>query len=93
MRANLELTQGQIFAEAVQMALAPALGRDTAHALVARRVPARGCASGVHLRDVLRDEPQRRRRARRRRARHASSIRSTISARADAFIDRVLARH
>jgi 3-carboxy-cis,cis-muconate cycloisomerase len=31
MRSNLELTQGQILAEAVQMALAPALGRDVAH--------------------------------------------------------------
>ena len=35
MRANLDLTQGQMLAEAVQMALAPALGRDVAHALVA----------------------------------------------------------
>ena len=35
MRANLQLLQGLLLAEAVQMALAPALGRDVAHALVA----------------------------------------------------------
>lgn len=35
MRANLELTHGLIMAEALTMALAPHLGRDTAHRLVA----------------------------------------------------------
>jgi 3-carboxy-cis,cis-muconate cycloisomerase len=35
MRANLDLTGGQIVAEAVMMALAPALGRERAHHLVA----------------------------------------------------------
>src|SRR6478736_1545070 len=35
MRANLDITQGLIFAEAVQMALAPWMGRGTAHSLVA----------------------------------------------------------
>jgi 3-carboxy-cis,cis-muconate cycloisomerase len=34
MRANLDLLQGLLLAEAVQMALAPALGRDAAHSLV-----------------------------------------------------------
>ena len=52
MRANLELTQGQVFAEAVQMALANALGRDRAHALVADACR-RAAKEHVHLRDVL----------------------------------------
>jgi len=56
MRANLEITRGQVFAEAVQMALAPVLGRDTAHALVADACR-RAAAKGVHLRDILRQEP------------------------------------
>lgn len=56
MRANLELTQGQVFAEAVQMALAPSLGRDAAHALVAGACR-RAAAQGAHLRDVLLREP------------------------------------
>jgi len=57
MRANLDLTRGQIFAEAAQMALAPAIGRDTAHALVGRACR-RAAAEGAHLRDILLQEPQ-----------------------------------
>jgi 3-carboxy-cis,cis-muconate cycloisomerase len=57
MRANVDLTHGQIFAEAVQMALAPALGRDVAHGLVAD-VCRRAAADGRHVRDVLADEPR-----------------------------------
>ena len=56
MRANLDLTQGQIYAEAVQMALAPKLGRDAAHALVAGACRSAG-ASRVHLRDILLADP------------------------------------
>ena len=56
MRANLDLTQGQLMAEAVQMALAPALGRDAAHALVAAAC-GRASAQRRHLRDVLGAEP------------------------------------
>jgi 3-carboxy-cis,cis-muconate cycloisomerase len=52
MRANIGLTQGQLFAEAVQMALAPKLGRDVAHKLVAD-VCRRAAAEGRHVRDVL----------------------------------------
>ncbi|MEO8509571.1 MAG: 3-carboxy-cis,cis-muconate cycloisomerase [Betaproteobacteria bacterium] len=52
MRANLDLLQGLLLAEAVQMALAPTLGRDVAHALVA--AAARDAiAQKRHLRDVL----------------------------------------
>ncbi len=57
MRANLELTQGQIHAEAVQMALAGALGRDRAHALVADACR-RAAGEGVHLRELLRGIPE-----------------------------------
>jgi 3-carboxy-cis,cis-muconate cycloisomerase len=57
MRANLELTRGLIFAEAVQMALAPRIGRDTAHTLVGRACR-RAAAEGAHLRDILLQEPQ-----------------------------------
>ena len=57
MHANLDLTQGQILAEAVQMALAPALGRDVAHSLVGAACK-RALADRRHLREALRDEPQ-----------------------------------
>jgi 3-carboxy-cis,cis-muconate cycloisomerase len=57
MRANLDLTRGLIFAEAVQMALAPAMGRDAAHALVASACR-RAVAEGMHLRDILEAEPK-----------------------------------
>ena len=56
MRANLEITQGLIFAEAVQMALAPKIGRDTAHSLVASACR-RATAESAHLRDILAQEP------------------------------------
>lgn len=56
MRANLDLTHGQIYAEAAQMALAPGLGRDAAHTLVALACR-RAAAGGVHLRDILLADP------------------------------------
>ena len=56
MRSNLDLTHGLIFAEAVQMALAPKLGRDAAHTLVAGACR-RAAADNVHLRDILVREP------------------------------------
>jgi 3-carboxy-cis,cis-muconate cycloisomerase len=52
MRTNVELTRGLVFAEAVQMELAPKLGRDAAHALVARACR-EAAAEGAHLRDIL----------------------------------------
>jgi 3-carboxy-cis,cis-muconate cycloisomerase len=57
MQRNLDLTQGLIFAEAVQMALAPQIGRDTAHSLVATACR-RAVADGVHLREILAHEPR-----------------------------------
>ncbi len=57
MRANLEITRGLIFAEAVQMVLAEQMGRQPAHELVEA-----GCRSAQkqqrHLRDVLAGDPK-----------------------------------
>ena len=83
MRANLELTQGQIFAEAVQMALATALGRDCAHALVADACR-RAAKERVHLREVLRAVPEVASALRLRRPSTACSIPPTTSAKAAA---------
>ena len=55
MRANLDVTQGLIFAEAVQMALAPSLGRDTAHALVGA-ASKKSIAEKRSLREVLSED-------------------------------------
>jgi 3-carboxy-cis,cis-muconate cycloisomerase len=57
MRANLDLTHGQLMAEAVALALGTKLGRAVAHELVeqaCRRVN----ASGQHLRVTLAEDPQ-----------------------------------
>jgi 3-carboxy-cis,cis-muconate cycloisomerase len=91
MRENLDITQGQIMAEAVQMALAPKLGRDVAHSLVGAACK-RALADRRHLRDVLRDDPK-----------LGAVLDDAALARlfeptsylgsADAFIERVLARH
>jgi 3-carboxy-cis,cis-muconate cycloisomerase len=52
MRTNLESTQGLVFAESVQMALAPAMGREAAHTLVADACR-RAITARAHLRDIL----------------------------------------
>lgn len=57
MQGNLAITQGLVFAEAAQMALAHALGRDTAHSLVASACR-RAAAEQRHLRDILLAEPR-----------------------------------
>ena len=54
--ANLDVSHGQIMAEALTMALALRIGRDAAFALV-RELTARATAEGTHLRDTaLADE-------------------------------------
>ena len=55
MRANLELSRGQVMAEAVQMALAPKLGRDVAHQLVGD-ASKRATREGRHLKDLLTED-------------------------------------
>jgi 3-carboxy-cis,cis-muconate cycloisomerase len=57
MRRNLDATRGMITAEAVMMALAPALGRDEAHHVVAAAC-GRALEQDGHLLDVLCAEPR-----------------------------------
>ena len=52
MRANLELTQGLVLAEAVSIALAQKIGRDVAHHLI-EQCCKQAVREGVHLRAVL----------------------------------------
>lgn len=52
MRANLELTQGLVLAEAVSIALAQRIGRDAAHHLL-EQCCQQAVREGVHLRRVL----------------------------------------
>lgn len=55
MRANLDITRGLIFAEAVSMALAQHVGRQQAHELI-RAATLRSASQHRHLRDVLADD-------------------------------------
>ena len=57
MRANLELTRGQIMAEAVMMALGTALGHETAHALV-HKAARRAAEAGTTLGEELAGDPE-----------------------------------
>lgn len=57
MKANLELTGGQIMAEAVMIALGAKLGRLEAHDLV-EKACRRASKEGRHLADVLRTDPR-----------------------------------
>jgi 3-carboxy-cis,cis-muconate cycloisomerase len=91
MRANLEITQGQILAEAVQMALAPTLGRDVAHSLVAA-VCKRALADRRHLRNVLLDEAKVRAVLDEAALKRLFEPLSYLGS-ADAFIERVLSHH
>ncbi|MEP7061818.1 MAG: 3-carboxy-cis,cis-muconate cycloisomerase [Betaproteobacteria bacterium] len=57
MRANLDLTHGQIMAEAVQMALAAHVGKASAHALVAE-IGKRAAGEARPLGDALKRDPR-----------------------------------
>ncbi|MCO8168001.1 3-carboxy-cis,cis-muconate cycloisomerase [Pseudomonas sp. 21LCFQ02] len=57
MRTNLDATQGLLLAEAVSIALARCMGRDAAHHLIEQSCR-RAVEQGVHLRQVLGDDPQ-----------------------------------
>ena len=57
MRANLELTGGQIMAEAVMMALARSLGHERSHEIVTRATR-QATAEGQDLGSVLADDPE-----------------------------------
>jgi 3-carboxy-cis,cis-muconate cycloisomerase len=56
MRRNLDATRGMIAAEAVMMALAPEVGREEAHHLVAAACE-RALAHERHLLDELQADP------------------------------------
>jgi 3-carboxy-cis,cis-muconate cycloisomerase len=56
MLTNLDATQGLVLAEAVSIALAQRLGRDTAHHLVEQSCR-QAVQQGVHLREVLGADP------------------------------------
>ena len=90
MRRNLDVTQGMITAEAVMMALAPALGREAAHHLVAAACH-EALETGAGLLEVLRAEP--------RVSAHLSGAQlerlldpENYTGHAGAFVDRVVAR-
>ena len=89
MTANIERSQGQIMAEAVQMALAPSLGRDAAHKLVAD-ASKRALDAHRHLRDVLSEDPKVRK-VLDADALASLFVPSSYLGSADAFIDRALA--
>lgn len=57
MLANLDSTLGLVLAEAVSIALAQRIGRDAAHHLVEQNCR-RAVQQGVHLRQVLGEDPQ-----------------------------------
>jgi 3-carboxy-cis,cis-muconate cycloisomerase len=57
MRANLEATNGLIFAERAMMLLAPKIGRDAAHQLIESAV-GRAIQEGKRLASVLTDIPE-----------------------------------
>ena len=57
MRANLEATNGAIFAERAMMLLAPKLGRDVAHKLL-EATSRKSVAEKRRLKDVLAEMPE-----------------------------------
>jgi 3-carboxy-cis,cis-muconate cycloisomerase len=90
MRRNLDISRGMISAEAVMMALAPHLGRERAHHLVAAACN-RAIASGRHLREELRADPEVTRHLPGERLDELLDPRSYTGL-AVAFVDRVLAQ-
>jgi 3-carboxy-cis,cis-muconate cycloisomerase len=56
MRANIDVTRGQIMAEAVLVALAPRIGRLEAHEIL-EQASRRAGETGRHLKAVLAEEP------------------------------------
>ncbi len=57
MRANLDITHGQIMAEAIAFRLAEKVGKSEAHKLV-EEASKKAHATGKHLKDVLAAEPK-----------------------------------
>lgn len=88
MRANLDLTQGLVYAEAVSFALAGKIGRVQAQQLL-REASARARDEGVSLRDALRADPRVTERLREEEI-DALLDPSTALGSAEAFVDRAL---
>jgi 3-carboxy-cis,cis-muconate cycloisomerase len=57
MRANIDITQGLVMAEAVSLALAPLIGRAAAHKLIEDACH-KAVESGQSLRDILQSDPR-----------------------------------
>ncbi len=91
MAANLDATRGLLMAEAVQMALAPELGRLVAHDRV-EAACRRAVAEGRDLLDVLAEDPQITPHAGRDRLAALLEPAHYLGA-AGTFVDRVLARY
>jgi 3-carboxy-cis,cis-muconate cycloisomerase len=91
MRANLEITQGLIFAEAVQMALGGTLGRAEAQELV-EAACVRARAERRHLREVLAADQTAAKHLSPEELQRLFDPQQYLGA-ADVFIDRALAAH
>jgi 3-carboxy-cis,cis-muconate cycloisomerase len=91
MRANLEVTHGLIFAEAVQMVLGEQIGRVPAHEVVAAACK-RAQEQKRHLRDVLAEEPKVKPHLNKKELEHLFDPAGYLGG-AGELIDRVLQRH
>ena len=91
MRANLEVTHGLIFAEAVQMVLGEQMGRLEAHELVETACK-RAQEQKRHLRDVLAEEPKVKQHLDRKELEHLFDPERYLGV-ASELIDRVLKAH
>jgi 3-carboxy-cis,cis-muconate cycloisomerase len=91
MRANIDITQGLVMAEAVSLALAPLIGRAAAHKLIEDACH-KAVESGQSLRDILQSDP-------RRPAEFSAAKLDALfdperyTGEAPAFVDRVLEHH
>jgi 3-carboxy-cis,cis-muconate cycloisomerase len=91
MRANLDVTNGQVMAESVMMALAPKIGRKNAHHRVSRLCSV-ALKEGRALGDVLRADPETMKHLDERELAHALDPRNYIGL-AEQTVDNVLAAH
>ncbi|KAF0124390.1 MAG: 3-carboxy-cicis-muconate cycloisomerase, partial [Xanthobacteraceae bacterium] len=91
MSANLAVTGGLLMAEAVQMALAPALGRLVAHDRI-EAACRKAVGEGMALLDVLAEDEKITRQASRDRLAELLDPAGYLGA-AGVFVDRVLARY
>jgi len=88
---NLDRSGGVVLSEAVMMALAPKLGRDTAHALVLR-VSRLALRSGRPFREVIAESPEVRAALTARRLERLLDYRNALGL-AGHFVDEVVAAH